>query len=73
MNRRPPTRRLIGGLLAAALVLIGSTPSIPASPAPLTKTVSASSQLGEYPATNASDGNQNTYWESANSQFPQWL
>ncbi|TDO45727.1 F5/8 type C domain-containing protein [Kribbella sp. VKM Ac-2527] len=73
MNRRPPTRRLIGGLLAAALVLIGSTPPTTASAAPLTKTVSASSQLGAYPATNAADGNQNSYWESANNQFPQWL
>ncbi|MGH1553668.1 discoidin domain-containing protein [Streptomyces sp. L7] len=26
-----------------------------------------------YPSSNVTDGNQNTYWESANSAFPQWV
>ncbi|WSK77301.1 discoidin domain-containing protein [Amycolatopsis sp. NBC_01286] len=40
---------------------------------PLTRTVSASSALPGYPVANTVDGNQDTYWESANNAFPQWL
>ncbi|MEV6627795.1 CARDB domain-containing protein [Amycolatopsis sp. NPDC051106] len=40
---------------------------------PLTRTVSASSATPGYPVANAVDGNQATYWESANNAFPQWL
>jgi CARDB/F5/8 type C domain len=39
----------------------------------LARTASASSSLGEYPAGNATDGNQASYWESANNAFPQWI
>jgi hypothetical protein len=34
---------------------------------------SASSHTDVYPAGNAGDGNPNTYWESGNNAFPQWL
>ncbi|MCU7725545.1 discoidin domain-containing protein [Actinoplanes sp. KI2] len=37
------------------------------------KTFSASSYTDVYPAGNAGDGNANTYWESQNNAFPQWL
>ncbi|MEU4157451.1 discoidin domain-containing protein [Actinoplanes sp. NPDC026670] len=37
------------------------------------KTFSASSFTDVYPAGNAGDGNANTYWESNNNAFPQWL
>ncbi|GAA4590697.1 discoidin domain-containing protein [Actinoplanes octamycinicus] len=37
------------------------------------KTFSASSYTDVYPAGNAGDGNANTYWESNNNAFPQWL
>ncbi|MBG0560308.1 discoidin domain-containing protein [Actinoplanes sp. NEAU-A11] len=37
------------------------------------KTFSASSFTDVYPAGNAGDGNANTYWESSNNAFPQWL
>ncbi|MEU8660791.1 discoidin domain-containing protein [Actinoplanes philippinensis] len=37
------------------------------------KTFSASSFTDIYPAGNAGDGNPNTYWESNNNAFPQWL
>jgi hypothetical protein len=37
------------------------------------KTFSASSFTDVYPAGNAGDGNANTYWESQNNAFPQWL
>ena len=37
------------------------------------KTMTASRTAGGYPASNANDGNQATYWESTNNAFPQWL
>ncbi|MCO6003480.1 discoidin domain-containing protein [Actinoallomurus purpureus] len=37
------------------------------------KTVSASSYTDVYTPANANDGNQSTYWESANNAFPQWI
>ena len=37
------------------------------------KTMSESSHADVYVAGNANDGNQATYWESANNAFPQWL
>ncbi|PBC76503.1 CARDB protein [Streptomyces sp. TLI_235] len=38
----------------------------------LVRSVSASSSNAPYSANNAADGNTGTYWESANSAFPQW-
>ncbi len=37
------------------------------------KTVTAGSTQNGYPASNATDGNQATYCESANHAFPQWI
>ncbi|MFD9735456.1 discoidin domain-containing protein [Umezawaea sp. NPDC059074] len=37
------------------------------------KTLSASSSQAGYPASNGNDGDQNSYWESNNNAFPQWL
>ncbi|RSM43322.1 glycosyl hydrolase, partial [Actinoplanes sp. ATCC 53533] len=37
------------------------------------KTFTASSVNDGYGAGNAGDGNANTYWESQNNSFPQWL
>jgi len=34
---------------------------------------SESSHADVYPSGNMTDGNQNTYWESANNAFPQWV
>ena len=53
----------------------GAAGSRPAAVAevPLTRTVSAGSALPGYPVANAVDGNQDTYWESANTAFPQWI
>ncbi|MFF2101929.1 discoidin domain-containing protein [Streptomyces sp. NPDC058202] len=39
----------------------------------LDRPVTASSYTQSYVPGNAVDGNANTYWESANSTFPQWL
>ncbi|MFB7511180.1 discoidin domain-containing protein, partial [Streptomyces broussonetiae] len=35
--------------------------------------MSASSYTQTYTPSNANDGDQSTYWESANNAFPQWL
>ncbi|WP_279579980.1 discoidin domain-containing protein [Fodinicola feengrottensis] len=35
--------------------------------------MTASSFTDVYPSGNANDGNANTYWESQNNAFPQWL
>jgi hypothetical protein len=37
------------------------------------KPTSESSHNDVYQSSNATDGNQATYWESANNAFPQWL
>ncbi|NIK61829.1 CARDB domain-containing protein [Kribbella shirazensis] len=68
-----PRKNLLRLLLAAALLAAGLLAAPPAMAANLTKTLTASSSLGEYPSGNAGDGNQNTYWESGNNAFPQWI
>ena len=37
------------------------------------KATSESSHNDVYPSSNVTDGNQNSYWESANNAFPQWV
>jgi hypothetical protein len=37
------------------------------------KPTSESSHTDVYPSSNTTDGNQATYWESANNAFPQWV
>lgn len=37
------------------------------------RTLSASSAVGAYPAGNAADGGQASYWESSANAFPQWI
>jgi hypothetical protein len=37
------------------------------------KPTSESSHTGVYPSSNVTDGNQASYWESANNSFPQWV
>ncbi|OIJ65503.1 discoidin domain-containing protein [Streptomyces mangrovisoli] len=37
------------------------------------KTFTESGHADVYGAANAGDGNRNTYWESTNNAFPQWL
>ncbi|WP_033260727.1 discoidin domain-containing protein [Amycolatopsis vancoresmycina] len=73
------TKRVLSPAAAfAALSLLLATPATPASAAPAvtpaaSATYTASSQLPGYPVSNVGDGNQATYWESANNQFPQWV
>ncbi|WP_459722077.1 CARDB domain-containing protein [Actinophytocola sp. KF-1] len=79
--------RLVAGALVVGLSIVGisaATGGPPTSPVPqprpvaladvpLTRSVSASSALPGYPVANAVDGNQASYWESANNAFPQWI
>ncbi|MFD4605713.1 carbohydrate-binding protein [Streptomyces sp. NPDC058464] len=37
------------------------------------KPAAESSHTDVYPSSNVTDGNQSTYWESANNAFPQWV
>lgn len=37
------------------------------------KPTSESSHTDVYPSSNVTDGNQGSYWESANNTFPQWV
>ncbi|MEU4193009.1 discoidin domain-containing protein [Kribbella sp. NPDC026611] len=76
------TWRLPAALLAAALALAASplTHPAPAGAAVLAgpnlaagKSASASSVTQNYLASNVTDGNQSSYWESANNAFPQWV
>ncbi|WP_134662216.1 MULTISPECIES: CARDB domain-containing protein [unclassified Amycolatopsis] len=81
------TKRLLARAAIAALSLLLTAPAWPASAAPApaakpavqpaaqaaTATYTASSQLPGYPVANVGDGNQATYWESTNHQFPQWI
>ncbi|MGW3606659.1 discoidin domain-containing protein [Micromonospora sp. NPDC005161] len=82
-------RRLLAGVLAGMLLVTAPvvTPTASAAPvadppaaaarvamlAGLSATMTASSHNQNYVAGNANDGNADTYWESANNAFPQWI
>ncbi|GII44589.1 hypothetical protein Psi02_10130 [Planotetraspora silvatica] len=76
MSKKNPVLRLVAAMLAACLLVLAG-PVLPASAAgpnlAAGKPMSASSFADVYGAGNAGDGNQNTYWESANNAFPQWI
>ncbi|GAA2642957.1 CARDB domain-containing protein [Paractinoplanes durhamensis] len=70
-------RRLLPTLMAATLVAAVLTPG-PAHAAGGTnlaqgKPASASGTNDVYGAANVTDGNANSYWESPNNAFPQWV
>ena len=73
-------RRILSATVATAVVSAMIQVVAPAAPAAAAgpnlaagKTFSASSFSDVYGAGNAGDGNANTYWESRNNAFPQWL
>ncbi|MEO3856951.1 discoidin domain-containing protein [Acrocarpospora sp. B8E8] len=70
-----PLRMVAAAVAAGLLVLVGSVVPAAAAGGPnlsLGKTASASSTTAGHAASNLNDGNQATYWESANNSFPQW-
>lgn len=70
-------RRFAVGAVAAALMTVGLLP-VAASAAvrspdlALGKQATTSGSHGAYPASNVTDGSQQTYWESPGT-FPQWV
>ncbi|MFJ6217054.1 discoidin domain-containing protein [Streptomyces sp. NPDC092296] len=68
--------RLLAALLSTTLLLLAGPVVQPAVAASANlasgRPVSVSSTNGNNPAGNLNDGNQASYWESANNSFPQW-
>ncbi|WP_405151116.1 discoidin domain-containing protein [Sphaerisporangium sp. NBC_01403] len=67
--------RLVATMVAAGLLAVG--PVVPASAAggpnlSPGKATQASSSTAGYAVSAVNDGDQSTYWESANNSFPQW-
>ena len=79
MRRKPTGRRLLTGLVMACLLAVGLLPvtaHAAAEPGPnlaLGRPATASASHGSYPAGNATDGSQQSYWEGPVDAFPQWL
>ena len=82
MRHRPAVLPLIAALAAVLLAVGLPVPSAvavahaAAAAGPnlaAGKPVTVSSTQPGYPGSNATDGNQGTYWESANHDFPQWI
>ncbi|MET7396536.1 discoidin domain-containing protein [Dactylosporangium sp. NPDC005572] len=77
MKRRPLVWRLLSGFLGAGLIVAGlSAPPAFAAGGPnlaLGRPATASGTNGVYSASNVNDGNPDTYWESPNNAFPQWV
>jgi hypothetical protein len=65
----------VAGLLVAVLAAVGMPTAAHAAGTNLAlgKTASAGSFTDVYTADHVNDGNQASYWESANNAFPQWL
>jgi hypothetical protein len=77
MRTRRSARWLLAAALAAGLIttVVSIVPAQAAGGPNLAagKAVTASSTNAGYPAGNVNDGNQASYWESANNAFPQWI
>ncbi|CAM5306456.1 APHP domain-containing protein OS=Streptomyces tendae OX=1932 GN=GUR47_37075 PE=4 SV=1 [Streptomyces tendae] len=88
MRRRSLGRRTLTGAAVAGLMTVGLLPlplaaTARAATAPVTAAADVNLALGRpakaggshgaYPAGNATDGQQATYWEGPAGSFPQWL
>jgi len=76
MSKRHVTRRVLSAIAVAALVAV-TAHALPAQAAggpnlSSGRPATASSTNGANGIGNINDGNQATYWESANNAFPQW-
>ncbi|MFE6335916.1 CARDB domain-containing protein [Streptomyces sp. NPDC057798] len=78
MRGTPMGRRWGAGLLTAGLLTVGLLPA-PAHAADvgpnlaLGRAATAGGAHGGYPATNVTDGSQQSYWEGPTGSFPQWV
>ncbi|MEY9949864.1 hypothetical protein ABH937_006979 [Kitasatospora sp. GAS1066B] len=70
---RAASMALLALLLALLPLLQPDRASAAGTNLALGKTMSESSHTQNYVASNANDGDANSYWESANNAFPQWL
>ncbi|GAA3285804.1 discoidin domain-containing protein [Dactylosporangium vinaceum] len=76
-----PRRRLTAGALTVLLAVAGAVGLTAAPPAGAAggpnlaqgRTATAGSANSPYVAGNVTDGNQSSYWESANNAWPQWI
>jgi hypothetical protein len=67
--------RLVATMVAASLLVVGSVVPASAAGGPNLspgKATQASSSAAGYAVSAVNDGDQATYWESANNSFPQW-
>ncbi|MFE6973141.1 CARDB domain-containing protein [Streptomyces sp. NPDC057682] len=78
MRWKQRARRLAAAAVTAALMTLGLVPaavSAAEQPAPdlaLGKAVTTGGAHGAYPASNVTDGSQQSYWEGSGA-FPQWV
>jgi hypothetical protein len=83
LGRRTLTGAAVAGLMTAGLLPLPLAATARAATAPVTAAADANLALGRpaaaggshgaYPAGNATDGTQATYWEGPSGAFPQWL
>ncbi|MFI5889804.1 CARDB domain-containing protein [Actinoplanes sp. NPDC051513] len=77
MKKRPLRRRLLSTVLVAGLIAAGMSPTAAHAAGGTNlaagKAATASGVNGPYVASNVTDGNANSYWESPNGAFPQWV
>src|SRR5215211_3893935 len=76
MRSTQTARRLLAAAIATGLVVAVPMPHADAAGGPnlaAGRPASASSTNGPYVASNVTDGNTATYWESVNGTFPQWV
>jgi hypothetical protein len=76
MQRKQMARWVAVALVTGLLLATGPLPPAAAAGGPNLaggRAASASSSNGQFTAANVNDGNQSTYWESANNAFPQWV
>ncbi|MCU7726427.1 choice-of-anchor D domain-containing protein [Actinoplanes sp. KI2] len=70
---RTGTLTVSGGGASTAVALTGTGAGATSTNLAAGKPTSESSHTDVYPSGNVTDADQNTYWESANNAFPQWV
>ncbi|MFF5288762.1 choice-of-anchor D domain-containing protein [Paractinoplanes globisporus] len=70
---RTGTLTVSGGGASTAVALTGTGAGTTSTNLAAGRPTSESSHNDVYPSGNVTDADQNTYWESANNAFPQWV